>query len=239
MPLKFQVSDLSNIDESLKGLYKKCDDGMYTLSVDGIPASNEEDITGLKNKNAELILKNKKLKDLQAQRDAEKVLELQEIEDKNLAAIAANGNNSEILAAMKQKLEATENKGKLQIDKLQNDIKLMEQSRAKDSINSFVTKLAVQLSGDKAQLIMPHLKERVSVEDDGSIAILDKDGKQSIMTEEDLKTEFKNNKLFSSVISGSKASGGAGINTVGSVFLENNGASKSIEQKLEDGIKKL
>lgn len=61
-------------------------------------------------------------------------------------------------------------------------------------------------------IIMPHIKQRLDVDLSGdvpTIRVLDKNGKPSAQSLEDLRKEFVANKDFSDIIVASKASGGA------------------------------
>jgi hypothetical protein len=77
-------------------------------------------------------------------------------------------------------------------------------------VDSVAAQLAADLCGDKASIILPHIKARLTADLDGdapSTKILDGDGKLSALTVADLKKEFVDNTAFSAIIVGSKASG--------------------------------
>ncbi|WEM33661.1 head scaffolding protein [Pseudomonas phage PSA-KC1] len=60
---------------------------------------------------------------------------------------------------------------------------------------------------------MPHIKSRLMADFEGDTPVtrvLDKDGKPSALTIDELANEFVANKDFSAIITASKASGGAG-----------------------------
>ena len=62
-------------------------------------------------------------------------------------------------------------------------------------------------------MLLPHIKARLQADFEGDAPvtrILDKEGKVSAMTVEELSAEFVANKDFSAIITASKASGGAG-----------------------------
>jgi hypothetical protein len=78
-------------------------------------------------------------------------------------------------------------------------------------VDSVASKLATEVGGDNADLLVPHIKSRLSAELTGEIPltrVLDKDGKPSAMTVEDLRKEIETDKRFASVVIKSKASGG-------------------------------
>lgn len=65
-----------------------------------------------------------------------------------------------------------------------------------------------------AEVLMPHIKSRLQTElnDDGPIIrVLDKDGKPSAMSVDDLKKEISEDKAFAPLIVGSNASGGGNL----------------------------
>jgi len=73
--------------------------------------------------------------------------------------------------------------------------------------SSMAAEIAVQGS---ASLLLPHIERRLTVEiRDGKAVtkVLDKEGRPSAMTIEELKKEFITDKAFAPVIAGTKASG--------------------------------
>jgi hypothetical protein len=90
-------------------------------------------------------------------------------------------------------------------------IKTLETGILSSAIEAATTTLTSKLT-DKAALITPHIRARITAEigDNGQpvIRYLDKTGQPSAMTADDLQKEFANNPDFSSIIRVSKASGG-------------------------------
>lgn len=83
----------------------------------------------------------------------------------------------------------------------------------KTLLDSKAESLANELAGKNAKLILPHIKSRLAADFEGDepvTRVLDDKGQVSASTIDDLKKEFVANKDFSSIIIGSKASGGAG-----------------------------
>lgn len=75
--------------------------------------------------------------------------------------------------------------------------------------------IATKLAGDKAEVLLPHIQARLQADLTGTepvTRVLDKDGKLSAMTYEQLEKEFVDNKNFGNIIIASKGSGGAGSN---------------------------
>lgn len=89
------------------------------------------------------------------------------------------------------------------VEKLHSYIKTTLLDNAAKEISAIAT---------SPSLLVPHAKARLTVDLDGDtpvVRVLDKDGKPSASTIDDLKKEFVANKDFSSIIVASKASGGA------------------------------
>ena len=88
----------------------------------------------------------------------------------------------------------------------------MLQYTTKTLVDNVATQIATKISNAPA-LLLPHIKSRLQADFEGDspvTRVLDKDGKPSAMTVEELAAEFVANKDFSAIITASKASGGAG-----------------------------
>ena len=101
-------------------------------------------------------------------------------------------------------------------------------------VDSEAMKIATEISKSPA-LLLPHIKARLQAEfgDDGKATtrVLDKDGKPSASDLAGLKKEFLSNKEFSSILIGSKGSGGGS----GGPGASGPGAFKLEDYKNEDG----
>jgi hypothetical protein len=87
-----------------------------------------------------------------------------------------------------------------------------------------------------AEALLPHIERRLSVEQrDGKpvVVVLDKQGKLSAATLDELKAEFANNTAFAPLIAGSKASGGgaSGAGNGGGAAKGNIGGNKDERTK--------
>lgn len=81
----------------------------------------------------------------------------------------------------------------------------------KSLVDNVALSIATKISS-APQLILPHIRARLQADfegDEPKTSILDKDGKVSKMTVDELSAEFVANKDFSAIITASKASGGA------------------------------
>lgn len=101
----------------------------------------------------------------------------------------------------------------------------------KSLVDNVASSLAHKISKSPS-LLMPHIKSRLVADFEGDepvTRILGADGKVSAMTLDDLEKEFVANKDFSVIITGSKASGGAG----GEQQRRNTGGASGSDEKVD------
>lgn len=195
--LKKMIASLDDVEEKYRALYTEQADGTFSLDVQIEGADSAE---GLKNNNYEL--KKEKLK-LQEKLDAlekEKAkLEEQDMMDQN--------KFQELLEAKTKAWEAE----KTQLMEKTGTL----ESRLKDNaLNTALKNLASELAGDRALLIEPHLKSRLTItgeDGDFKVQVMDGAGNPSIMTTEQLAEEFRNNAAYAPILKGRNSTGaGAG-----------------------------
>lgn len=190
---KLLTSAYDALSDEMKKLYaKKGDD--YILDVEGDggdddPAELRRALDRTRTENRDF---KKQLKDLE-----EKLEENTGIDAKKRGDIDA------LEASWKEKFTKRETE-------------LTEKLGAKDKFieatltDSTASQLATALAGDKASIMLPHVRSRLKVDLEGdkpTVKVLDAEGKVSALTTDDLKKEFMDKKDFSSIIVGSKASG--------------------------------
>jgi len=211
--IEFKLDSLENIDESLQGLYEQTDTG-YQLKVTGIPEPEKEDLSGLKNKVDELLREKKAA--------SQKAREAAEEADAARLEAAKKGNDTEALdKSWQEKFNAREVELKKELEELSGTLVKLTSGQTATKI---AAEIAVQGSAD---VLLPHLERRLRTEfRDGSpvTVVLDKDGKPSAMSVDELKAEFQNSAAFAPLIVGTKANGagrtggnessGAGVNEV-------------------------
>lgn len=211
--IEYKLDSLENIDESLQGLYEQTDTG-YQLKVTGIPEPEKEDLSGLKNKVDELLREKKAA--------SQKAREAAEEADAARLEAAKKGNDTEALdKSWQEKFNAREVELKKELDELSGTLVKLTSGQTATKI---AAEIAVQGSAD---VLLPHLERRLRTEfRDGSpvTVVLDKDGKPSAMSVDELKAEFQNSAAFAPLIVGTKANGagrtggnessGAGVNEV-------------------------
>jgi hypothetical protein len=211
--LKFQLDTLDGVDESVRPLYTE-KDGKFVLAVDGLP--QPEDVTGLKAKVDELL--GEKNTAEKARKDAEETARLEREE-----AARKSGNVEELEKSWSEKYDRLQAElgGQLELERtgLQGQIRDLTVGRTATDI---AATLAIPGS---AEALLPHIERRLSVEQrEGKpvVVVLDKQGKLSASTLDELKAEFATNPAFAPLIAGSKASGGgaAGAKVVGGAALK-------------------
>ncbi|MDO6706783.1 hypothetical protein [Photobacterium sp. 1_MG-2023] len=196
---KFILDSLDGLEEAHKAFYEKKDDGKYHLKVEGI-----EDTGALKR------AKDHEKEKRKAAEDKNKELEtrLAELETKEQEREQEHQRKSGDVDALEkswqEKLTKRETELNQQIESLNGNLRTM-------LVDNEATKLAAELAGDSASVLLPHIKSRLGVaEKEGKqvTAVLDTAGQPSAFTLDELKKEFSDNPAFAPVIVGSKASGG-------------------------------
>lgn len=143
-------------------------------------------------------------------KEAEKHLKEKERLAKEAAEEAAR-KNGDVEALEKSWREKNENDIKERDGKLSE----YEQMINKMTVGSQAQKLASELAvPGSADVLLPHIERRLSVEmKDGQaiVRVLDKDGKPSALSIDDLKKEIEGNPAFAPLIVGSKANGSGGV----------------------------
>jgi hypothetical protein len=196
MALKKQLSkqEFDALREDLKSEYVPTANG-YRLDL-----SDDSD---------SLALKNAKDRESQLRHEAEERLLAAQTELEKLTA-ESGARGKQDLETMRKAWEKQaadkEKAAQVKIDKLaafaQNSL-----------IDNVANRLASELfTPNSAKLLTPHVRARLGADLESetfSTKVLDKNGKASILTTEDLKKEFLADKEFSAFLLGSKASGSA------------------------------
>jgi hypothetical protein len=189
---KLTKEEYSKLSDHIKAEYIEDGDG-FRLDIDG-----DED-TG--------ALKRAKDREAQLRRDAEaKLREAQEELDRiNGDDARKKGDIATLEKSWQKKLEDQKAEYEGKLGKLTSHTKTQ-------LVDNVAQQIASKISNAPA-LLLPHIKARLAADFEGDAPvtrILDKDGKPSAMTVEELSAEFVANKDFSAIITASKASGGAG-----------------------------
>ena len=199
---KIDESAFKKLSEELQGEYKKQDDGSYALDLEGA-----EDTSALKRAKDHEKAERKKAED--AAKAAQAKLEETQAELEELRTSAKGGDDkvSATERAWQAKLAKREKELQAQVD--QSNKALREQM-----VDSVAMRMATEIAGDNAEIILPHITRRLSAEVvDGKAVtrVLDADGAVSALKPEELQKEFLSNDRFSAIVVASRASGsGAG-----------------------------
>jgi alanyl-tRNA synthetase len=191
---KLTKAEYEKLSEHIKAEYIEDGDGDgFRLDIDG-----DEDTGALK-----------RAKDREAQLRREAETKLREAQEQ----LDALGNDDARKKGDIQTLEKSWQK-KLEDQKAEYEGKLgkLTSHTQKQLVDNVATQIASKISNAPA-LLLPHIKARLQADFEGDAPVtrvLDKDGKVSAMTVEELTAEFVANKDFSAIITASKASGGAG-----------------------------
>jgi hypothetical protein len=220
MTLKFQVDSLEGVDESVKTLYVE-KDGKYVLGIEGLP--QPEDVTGLKTQMATLLSEAKEAKRLK--KEAEDLAQAEREE-----AARKSGDVEGLERSWSEKYNKLQSELGGQLEQERNSL----QGQIRDlTVGRTATDIASSLAiPGSAEALLPHIERRLSVEQrDGRpvVVVLDKQGKLSASTLDELKAEFANNAAFAPLIAGSKASGGgaSGAGNGGGAAKGNIGGTKT------------
>lgn len=189
---KLTKEEYAKLSDALKAEYIEDGDG-FRLDVDG-----EED-TG--------ALKRAKDREAQLRREAEKAKK--ELEDR-LAEIEGDdarkkGDIATLEKSWQKKLDDQKAEYEGKVAKLTGHT-------TKSLVDNVALSIASKIS-NAPNVILPHIRARLQADfegDEPKTRVLDKDGKPSAMTVDELSAEFVANKDFSAIITASKASGGAG-----------------------------
>lgn len=185
----------------------------YTLDVEGDAGGSGEDVGELRRAHE---------REKAARREAEeraRTLQAQ-LDDESTTSARKKGDIATLEKSWQAKVDEAVAAGN---KKLQTRDDFIRKHLGENVALSLASKIST-----KPNLILPHIKQRITVDFDGDepkTRILDKDGKPSALTVDDLSKEFVANPDFADIIVGSQASGsGASGSSSGG------GASKKLSE---------
>ncbi|MEM1189936.1 MAG: hypothetical protein AAGI72_15495 [Pseudomonadota bacterium] len=197
--LKLEIDSLEGVEESQRALYKEQEGGGFRLEVEGI-----EDTGALKR------AKDHEKKQRQEAEDRARGLQekLDAIDKDNKEAKDKNARDKgDVEALEKSWQEKLTNRE----TELNGKIESLEGSLRTVLVDGKAEALAAELAIDgSAAALLPHIKARLATDmRDGQMTtvVLDKEGKPSALTVDELKKEIAGEKAFAPLIAGSKASG--------------------------------
>lgn len=193
---QFKVESLEGVDEKFHELYEQ-KDGAYFLKVSGVVP--ESDIDGLKASRDALLAEKKEQQRLAQEAEAEKLrIEREALEE----AARQKGDWQALEDSYKAKLTEKENEFSSQAETLRKQV-------YKLTVGDQALKLASEISKSHAIGIMtPFIEQRLTLDENNNVRVLDLQGKPSAMTIDDLKQEFKVNAMFQDIVVANNSSGG-------------------------------
>lgn len=196
MSLVYKIDSLDGLGDHIKELYEE-KDGAYFLKVAGVVS--EDDVAGLKTSRDSLLAEKKEQQRLAQEAEAER----QRIEREALEEAARQKGDWQALEdSYKAKLAERETEFANQADALRKQV-------YKLTVGEQAIKLAAEISKPHTQQIMSRfIEERLTLDENNNVRVLDLQGKPSAMTIEDLKAEFKANAMFQDIVVINNSSGG-------------------------------
>lgn len=199
MALKYKLTkeEHEKLDDAQKAFYIE-KDGEFVLDLEGAPAPDES-AKDLEDRLKKLEANNQAL--LSEKRKAE------EARQKAVEEAARKSGDTEALEkSWQQKLEQKEAELNARIEENQKVISGL-------TVGQTATKLAAEVFGQNADLMMPHVTSRLTYEtSDGAVKVrvLGADGKPTAGTVDDLKKEFIESQKFAPFVVGSRSNGPGG-----------------------------
>lgn len=217
MSLTYKVASLDDVDETLRNLYEE-KDGEFVLKVAGLP--EPEDVSGLKANYARLMDEKKEQQRIAREAQAEKDRLAEE-------AARKTGDIATLEASWQAKFQ--EREAQLLAEAKSHQDKVLKLTVGSEA-QKLAQKLAVQGSSD---VLLPHIKHRLYLKDDGSVGVLDSQGGLSAATIEDLEKEFRTNAAFKPLLAADCGSGGGATGGFGG------GAVKKREDYTEQEMREM
>lgn len=194
--LNYKLDSLEGLSESLCELYEE-KDGAYFLKVSGVVA--ESDLEGIKANRDALLAEKKEQQRKAEEAEAERLrIEREALEE----AARQKGDWQALEDSYKAKLAEKETEFTSQAENLRKQV-------YKLTVGDQALKLASEISKSHAIGIMtPFIEQRLTLDENNNVRVLDLQGKPSAMTIDDLKQEFKANAMFQDIVVANNSSGG-------------------------------
>lgn len=194
--LLFKRENLEGLDESLHGLYEQ-KDGAFFLKVQG--AVGEDSVSGLK-ANHDALLAEKKEQQRLAQEAEAKRIEAERLAQEELAR--KSGNLEAIENSWKEKLALRESELSAQLTQAQ-------QKNYELTVGRAAQEMAGRLAKPHAQrLLAKEIKERLTLDENGNIRVLDLQGNPSADDLVELESKLRIDPAYQDIIVINNSSGG-------------------------------
>lgn len=213
MPLKAILTkeEYGTIEEtsSQRELYKEDGDN-YVLDLDDnrppSPLIDAKKHEQKRRQDAEI-----KLKDAQKQLDEIKKAQQTEAEKKELDKLRRQGDIKKLEASWATKNQTLESEWVEKYNSMQTALQTQ-------ILNNESRLMAERLAGDNANLLLPHIQNRLKIDIEEGIAnirVLDDDGQVSADNLQELEKKFLTDKSYSAIVVGSNGSGAGGTQKLG------------------------
>jgi hypothetical protein len=221
MSLLFKRESLEGLDESLHSLYQE-KDGAFILIVEG--AVGEDEVKGLKQNNEDLKKEKLRAKEAKDLAEAERLRVEREAQE---AEARKNGNLEAIENSWKEKLAIRENE-------LTEKLRSYEQRNYELTVGRQAQELAGELAKPNAQrLLAKEIKERLTLDENDNIRVLDLQGKLSALTIDELKAQLRADPTYQDIIVINNASGGGATGGGLGGGAGKNGKSMTMQQRAD------
>ena len=194
--LQYKLETLEGLEEQFHSLYEE-KDGAYFLKVSG--AVPEDDLNGLKASRDALLAEKKEQQRKAEEAEAERLRVEREAQEE---LARKNGNLEAIENSWKEKLAARETE-------LSERLKVAELKNYELTVGRQAQELAGELAKPNAQrLLAKEIKERLTLDEDGNIRVLDLQGKPTALTIDELKAQLRADPTYQDIIVINNSSGG-------------------------------
>jgi len=203
MSLKSVLASLEGIPEAIQAQYKE-HDGKFHLDIDGI--DDHHGVGALKRAKDYEKENARKAKDESLRLTSELEVARSEIDDLKKSGIP-KGDVERLEQSYKDRHAKSDASYQDKIKSLTSSLeRLLLDGQAMSMANEVAAKT------EYVEILLPHIRSRLKMEagegDTHVVRIVDRDGKPSASTIEDLKKELLGNKAFAAILTGSKAAGG-------------------------------
>lgn len=196
MSLQFKVDSLEGVDENLQSLYEQ-KDGAYFLKVSGVIPESE--IDGLKASRDALLAEKKEQQRLAQEAEAKRI-EADRLAQEEIAR--KSGNLEAIENSWKEKLASRELE-------LSNQLSQVQAKNYELTVGRTAQEIAGKLAKPHAQrLLAKEINERLTLDENGNIRVLDSQGKPSALTIAELENELRSDATYQDIIIINNSTGG-------------------------------
>ena len=193
---KYELDSLDGLDESQKVFYAE-KDGKFYFQIEGVVP--ESSVAGLKANHDQLLTEKKEQQRLAQDAEAKRI-EAERLAQEEIARKSGN-------------LEAIENSWKEKLALRETELtSQLSQAQAKNyelTVGRQAQELAGELAKPNAQrLLAKEIKERLTLDENGNIRVLDLQGKPSALTIDELKAQLRADPTYQDIIIINNSSGG-------------------------------